>query len=329
MFLQTLLINVDVNKRQKTVRALIDTGSQRSYILKETAADIGCRAIGSKFLTHALLGGITRRREIDNRYEVNAGSLKGDFSRQLILLEQSKICGPVVSLQPGPWIEELKQKNIHTSDINDKEELPSNREVPEERLLSTTKKFVLKDKFETYNAVFEEWLESREEVPEDEERVENHHLPHRLVFKDNCTTAVRNVFDASCKQKDFLSLNDCVAKGKNLIELIPRLLLEFRQGKIGVISDIRKAFLQISVQINDCDFLRFLWWKNSEQKEIRKFRHCRLVFELKCSSFLLGAVIDSHLDECESSLKEVATKLKNSFYVDNCVISVNSNEEAE
>ncbi|KFM75893.1 Transposable element Tcb1 transposase, partial [Stegodyphus mimosarum] len=26
-------------------------------------------------------------------------------------------CGPVVSLQPGPWVEELRQRNIHTSDV--------------------------------------------------------------------------------------------------------------------------------------------------------------------------------------------------------------------
>jgi len=452
VFLQTLLINVDANKRQKTVRALIDTGSQRSYILKETAADIGCQPCGSEALIHALFGGVTTKKEIHKRYEVNIRSLEGDFSRRLNLLEQSKICGPVISLQPGPWIEELKQKNIHVSDIgrrnlkievligadvagalltgrvhklengltavesllgwtvmgkmndcisernalsmssittsmlthstdienlwkleaigiadpkenktdseleeavwnhfhktlkmvenryevslpwiNEKEALPSNREIAEKRLISTTKKLILKGKFEAYNAVFQEWLESGviEEVPEEEKRVENHYIPHRPIFKDNSTTAVRPVFDASCKQKDFLSLNDCLAKGQNLIELIPGLLLDFRQRNIGIISDIKRAFLLISVQRSDRDFLRFLWWKNSEKKEMREFRHCRVVFGLKCSPFLLEAVIHSHLNRCEPSLKEVATKLKNSFYVDNCVTSVNSKEEAE
>ncbi|XP_055950978.1 uncharacterized protein LOC129985089 [Argiope bruennichi] len=190
---------------------------------------------------------------------------------------------------------------------------------------------MLKDKTEAYNAVFEEWVKSGiiEEVPEEEKSVHSHYLPHRPIFKENSTTSIRPVFDASCKQKEFLSLNDCLAKGENLIELIPRLLLDFRRGKIGVISDIKKAFLQISIQKNDRDFLRFLWWKDSEQKEIREFRHCRVVFGLKCSPFLLGAVINSHLDQCDISLKETASKLKSSFYVDNCVTSVNSNEEAE
>lgn len=155
--------------------------------------------------------------------------------------------------------------------INGKENLPSNREVYEKRLISTTKKLMLKDKFESYNEVFQEWLESGviEEVPEEDLQTEGHFLPHRPVFKENSTTSVRPVFDASCKQKDFLSLNDCLAKGQNLLELIPSLLLDFRQGKIDIISDIKKAFLQISVRSSDRDFLRFLWWTDSEQKKIR------------------------------------------------------------
>ncbi|XP_055950873.1 uncharacterized protein LOC129984959 [Argiope bruennichi] len=451
VYLQTLLVNIESNKRQKTVRALIDTGSQRSYILKGTAEEIGCHSNGTETLIHALFGGATTKRETHKRYEVSLSSLYGNYSRRLNLLEQLKICGPVTSLQPGPWIEEMKQKGItisdvgrkdlkieiligadvagalltgkvhklenglvavesllgwtvmgrinyytsesnvsmpslitsmlvHSSDIenlwklealgitdskenrsdielqeavwyhfhktlkrsedryeislpwiNEKDKLPSNREVAKKRLISTTKKLMLKDKTEAYNAVFEEWVKSGiiEEVPEEEKSVHSHYLPHRPIFKENSTTSIRPVFDAPCKQKEFLSLNDCLAKGENLIELIPRLLLDFRRGKIGVISDIKKAFLQISIQKNDRDFLRFLWWKDSEQKEIREFRHCRVVFGLKCSPFLLGAVINSHLDQIDISLKDTASKLKSSFYVDNCVTSVNSNEEAE
>ncbi|XP_035217563.1 uncharacterized protein LOC118190877 [Stegodyphus dumicola] len=151
---------------------------------------------------------------------------------------------------------------------NNKQALPSNREVAEKRLRSTTKKLLFKDKFDTYNALFEEWLKSGliVEVPEEEQRVNNNCLPHRTVFKNNCTTAARPAFDASCKIKDFLSLNDCIAKVQNLIELILRLLLDFRQGKIGIISDITRGFLQISVQINYRDFLSFLWWKTLNKR---------------------------------------------------------------
>ncbi|KAF8785821.1 hypothetical protein HNY73_011324 [Argiope bruennichi] len=42
-------------------------------------------------------------------------------SVRLNLLEQLKICGPVTSLQPGPWIEEMKQKGITVSDVGRKD----------------------------------------------------------------------------------------------------------------------------------------------------------------------------------------------------------------
>jgi hypothetical protein len=45
----------------------------------------------------------------------------------------------------------------------------------------------------------------------------------------------------------------------NLIEIILILLLCFQLHQIGIIADIRKAFLQISLCQENRDFLRFLW----------------------------------------------------------------------
>ncbi|GFY10379.1 integrase_H2C2 domain-containing protein [Trichonephila clavipes] len=88
-----------------------------------------------------------------------------------------------------------------------------------------------------------------------------HYLPHRPVFKENSTTKIRRVFDGSAHHGKSCLLNDCVEKGPNLIVMIRAILNRFRLGKIGVISDIRKAFLQLSLHENDMNFLPFLWWK--------------------------------------------------------------------
>ena len=74
-----------------------------------------------------------------------------------------------------------------------------------------------------------------------------HYLPHRPVVKEGGTTRVRPVFDASAKERGQPSLNQCLEKGMNQIEIIPTLLLRFRLHRIGIIADIRKAFLQISL----------------------------------------------------------------------------------
>lgn len=59
------------------------------------------------------------------------------------------------------------------------------------------------------------------------------------------------------------------------------------------------------------------------------YRHCRVVFGVSCSPFLLAATLAHHLEKAPDHLKELAKKLKDSMYVDNCVASVDSIEELE
>lgn len=85
----------------------------------------------------------------------------------------------------------------------------------------------------------------------------------------------------------------------------------------------------ISIVENDRDALRFLWWKDGV---LREFRHCRVPFGISSSPFLLSATLAHHLslpkyhsDEYSNTIK----KLKLSFYVDDCVCSLPSKEEAD
>ncbi|GFY26455.1 hypothetical protein TNCV_2877871 [Trichonephila clavipes] len=57
------------------------------------------------------------------------------------------------------------------------------------------------------------------------------------------------------------------------------------------------------------------------------YRHCRVVFGVSSSPYLLNASIMHLLENCNSECKEVALKLKSSFYVDNCVTGVFSADE--
>ena len=51
VFLQTLLVNI-VAKEMKTIRALIDAGLQHSYLLRNTAVELGCHSNKSKALIY-------------------------------------------------------------------------------------------------------------------------------------------------------------------------------------------------------------------------------------------------------------------------------------
>lgn len=105
------------------------------------------------------------------------------------------------------------------------------------------------------------------------------------------------------------------------------MLHRFREKKIGVSADIAKAFLQISVAPSDRDVLRFLWWDN--QEKIETYRHRRVVFGVSSSPFLLGATIEMHIERNVNSTdyphrKKIYEKLLKSFYVDDCITSVDS-----
>ncbi|XP_050517528.1 uncharacterized protein LOC126892108 [Diabrotica virgifera virgifera] len=204
------------------------------------------------------------------------------------------------------------------------------------RRLDTTLKKVNKNGYlEAYGQIFKEWLDENiiEEVLEEQPNQEGHYLPHRPLIKPNsASTKIRPVFDASAKEKDKPSLNQCPEKGVNLIELFPAILLRFRRQEIGVISDIRKAFLQIGIHKADRDFLRFLWIDDAGKEKV--YRHCRVVFGIS-SPFLLGASLEHNfslmLRKCAQKLLNVSEdtilKLSHSFYVDNCVTSVASEQE--
>ena len=88
-----------------------------------------------------------------------------------------------------------------------------------------------------------------------------HYLPHRAVVrKDRDTTKVRIVFDASAHLSNQPSLNDTLYAGPCLLPLLFDILIRFRIGKIGIVADLRQAFLQIEIDNEHRNFLRFLWF---------------------------------------------------------------------
>ncbi|GFY13824.1 integrase catalytic domain-containing protein [Trichonephila clavipes] len=146
-----------------------------------------------------------------------------------------------------------------------------------------------------YEVVFRQWedLQIIEEVPKTEVDNFGYYLPHRPVMKQaSQTMKIRPVFDASARDKSQPSLNDCLNRGPNLIELIPDIIDRFRLYPIGL-------------------------------------SHCRVVFGICSSPFQLSACIDHLLENFPARFDDVTQKLKHSFYVDNCVTGVTDIKEQE
>ena len=112
------------------------------------------------------------------------------------------------------------------------------------------------------------------------------------------------VYDASSREgKSGISLNDCLHVGPPLTPLLVDILLRFRENKIGIISDIEKAFLNVEVSPQDRDSLRFIWVKdiNADELSLKVYRFNRVVFGVNCSPFLLNAVLKYHIDRYKRS----------------------------
>ena len=80
-------------------------------------------------------------------------------------------------------------------------------------------------------------------------------------------------------------------------------LVKFRPHLVTVNSDIEKAFLMIGINQVDRDMLRPLWLKDPFvlNSEIAQLRFCSLVFGLRPSSAILGALREQISTACSAN----------------------------
>ena len=108
------------------------------------------------------------------------------------------------------------------------------------------------------------------------------------------------------------------------------LLLRFRTKKIALQADIAKAFFTKTVNEEDRKYLRFVW--PNEEGLMTTYRLTRLPLGANCSPFIMTAVLHQHLNstasKSEEKDKEMIELMRDSFYVDDCISSVESEEEA-
>ena len=214
--------------------------------------------------------------------------------------------------------------------------IPDNYETAKRRLASLVHRFKKDPElFERYDDVITGYKHDgiAELVDEDADNVEAgkvHYLPHMPVIKeDRETTKVRPVFDASSKaNKGEPSLNECLYSGPCLLPLIFDILLRFRMGRIGIVADIKQAFLNIEIEEEHRNLLRFLW-VNMKDDSVYILRFTRALFGLTCSPFILNATVKSHLmkELANGGDPEVIRKLLKDLYVDDPATNVNNVKE--
>ncbi|GBM15261.1 hypothetical protein AVEN_144048-1 [Araneus ventricosus] len=97
---------------ERKARIIIDTGSQKSYILKSGVEELGFDSQREEEFGHSLFGGTKTKLYVHKCYKVYLSSLDTDYICKLDALDQEVICNDISSIRNGSWIHELKKSNI-------------------------------------------------------------------------------------------------------------------------------------------------------------------------------------------------------------------------
>ena len=163
--------------------------------------------------------------------------------------------------------------------------LPSNKTGSIGRLGSLLRKMRKDPKLlQQYDQIIRDQFKDgiAERVSDDKLFGKEFYLPHRPVIRKAAgSTKVRILFDASAKENDqFPSLNDVTEAGPALLNKLWNVHIQNRMCPVTLTGDLKEAFLQIRIQMEDRDALRFHWIKSIESNDTETLRFTRAIFGL-------------------------------------------------
>ena len=163
----------------------------------------------------------------------------------------------------------------------------------------------------------------QEEMELDDGRI--WYLPHHGVYHHRKPDNIRVVFDCSAVYKG-QSLNQNLLQGPDLTDSLLGVLCRFRQDKTAFMCDLEAMFHQVMVNVNDRNFLRFLWWKDGDlDNEPIVYRMTAHLFGATsspgCANVGLKTTADDYETECGG---QPANFVRDNFDVDDGLKSVST-----
>jgi len=154
------------------------------------------------------------------------------------------------------------------------------------------------------------------------------YLPHFGTINPNKEVKkLRLVFDAASRSNG-KSLNDYLLCGPNLLVPLPEILFNFRKGQFACASDISEMFHQVRIRREDQSAQRFLWRGADRDRPPDTYQMNVMIFGAVCSPFSAQATKNLNADRFEPEYPEAVRKVKENFYMDDFLDSVNSEDEA-
>lgn len=84
-------------------------------------------------------------------------------------------------------------------------------------------------------------------------------------------------------------------------------------------GDSCQTFLKVCIRVGERDALRFDWLHDLHSMQVQVFRFMRVLFGLAQSPFLLGGVIEEHLESWSERLPQSVAEILHSLYVDDLI----------
>ncbi|XP_049341522.1 uncharacterized protein LOC125806060 [Astyanax mexicanus] len=213
-----------------------------------------------------------------------------------------------------------------------RQSLPSNREQAVKRLSSLKKTLEKKQETKRHYAEFVQKMldnDQAEHAPPLEPGKEHWYLPTFGVYHPKKPDQIRVVFDSSATC-DGVSLNDVLLSGPDLNNTLLGVLLRFRKEPVAVTADVQQMFYCFVVRKDHRDYLRFLWYEDSDfAKNIVEYRMKVHVFGNTPSPAIAIYCMRRAAKKGEAEYGSDARQfVERQFYVDDALTSVTSPEQA-
>lgn len=142
------------------------------------------------------------------------------------------------------------------------------------------------------------------------------------------TTRLRVVFDASCKMRNGVSLNDALLVGPVIQQDLFSILIRFRSFEYVVTADIAKMYRQIMIDEAQVPLQCIVWRDHLMAEEIKTYELLTLTYGTAPASFLTTRATHqlAELEEC--SYSKGALIARRNVYMDNLITEANTKEDA-
>ena len=155
------------------------------------------------------------------------------------------------------------------------------------------------------------------------------YLPNLIVLHPDKPGKFRVCQDAAAQVKGH-SLNKYLLTGPDNLNQLLGVLTRCRRGRYIVTADIKNFFYMVRLNKKDAPALRYLWWEDETMQKVIVLEGTVHLFGIASSPAVATEALREHFERIKHEYPPLVREvLWRSFYVDDCMLSVDDPEEGK